>query len=201
MVPIVSAERPLTVDLRLDCGVVLPHAVVREAESTAAALVRLTPNPLGSPAWQDYHSKFLDRYGLRSLVPIGELLNVESGLSFPVGYRGSRVRPPPRLGLSKRDAALLALAQNAALQQHTEIVLDDKMIADLEVGETTTTWAQPHTELRFRVHASTTKKRCTGRERNHLRSLSVCVDVRKRLTGYRYRKAVRASSRTTNGSE
>jgi len=155
MVAIISAERPVTVDLRLDCGVVLPHVVAREAESAAAALVRLTPNPLGSPAWQDYHSKFLDRYGLRSLVPIGELLNVESGLGFPVGYRGSRVSPPPRPGLSKRDAALLALAQNAALQQHTEIVLDDKMIADLAVGEATTTRAQPHTELRFRVHAST----------------------------------------------
>jgi thiopeptide-type bacteriocin biosynthesis protein len=155
MAAIVSAERPVTVDLYLDGGVVLPHAVAREAESTAAALVRLTPNPFGSSAWQDYHSRFLERYGLRALVPVGELLNVESGLGFPAGYRDSRVTPPPRPGLSERDAALLALAQNAALQQDTEIVLDEKMIADLAVGEATTARAQPHTELRFRVHAPT----------------------------------------------
>ncbi|MGH3938974.1 MAG: lantibiotic dehydratase, partial [Pseudonocardiaceae bacterium] len=155
MAAIVSAERPLTVDLRLDCGVVLPHAVAREVETTAAALVRLTPHPFGSPAWQDYHhARFLERYGPRALVPVSELLNVESGLGFPTGYRDSRVSPPARPGLSERDVALLALAQHATLQQHTEIVLDDKMIAELAVGETTTA-AAPHTELRFRVHAPT----------------------------------------------
>jgi hypothetical protein len=155
MTAIVSAERPVTVDLQLDCDVVLPHAVAREAETTAAALVRLTPNPFGFLAWQDYHRRYVDRYGLGALVPVDELLNVESGLGFPAGYRDSRVTPPPRPGLSERDAALLALAQHAALQQNAEIVLDDKMIVDLAVGGATTARAQPHTELRFRVHAPT----------------------------------------------
>ncbi|MGH3911941.1 MAG: lantibiotic dehydratase family protein, partial [Pseudonocardiaceae bacterium] len=154
MAVLVSAERAVTVDLRLDCGVVLPHAVAREAEATAAALVRLTPHPFGSPAWQIWHARFLERYGPRALVPIGELLNVESGLGFPAGYRDSRVTPPPRPGLSERDVALLGLAQNAALQQRTEIVLDEEMIADLVVGEDSAA-AAPHTELRFRVHAPT----------------------------------------------
>ncbi|MGH3854962.1 MAG: lantibiotic dehydratase, partial [Pseudonocardiaceae bacterium] len=155
MTAIVSAERPVTVDLQLDCGVVLPHAVAREAETTGAALVRLTPNPFGSPAWQDYHGRFLDRYGLRALVPVGELLNVESGLGFPAGYRDSRVTPLHRPGLSERDGALLTLAQNAALQQNTEIVLSDKIIADLAMGDAAVVRAQPHTEIRFRVHAPT----------------------------------------------
>ncbi|MGH3684568.1 MAG: lantibiotic dehydratase [Pseudonocardiaceae bacterium] len=156
MTAIVSAGRPVTVDLRLDCGVVLPHAVAREAETTAAALVRLTPNPSGSPAWQDYHhARFLERYGLRALVPVGELLNAGSGLGFPAGYRDSWMTPPPRPGLSGRDAALLALAQHAALRQSTEIVLDEEMIAGLAVGEATAARVQPHTELRFRVHAPT----------------------------------------------
>ncbi len=153
---IASTERPVTVDLRLDCGVVLPHAVAREAETTAAALVRLTPHPFGSPAWQDYHhARFLERYGPHTLVPVGELLNVESGLGFPAGYRDSRGRPPPRPGLSQRDATLLALAHNAALQQHTEIILDDTTITGLAVGEDSTARTAPHTELRFRVHAPT----------------------------------------------
>jgi hypothetical protein len=117
MAVLVNAERPVTVDLRLNCHLVLPHAVAREAESTAAALVRLAPQPFGSPAWQSWHAAFLDRYGPRALVPVGELLDVESGLGFPAGYRDSRMTPPPRPGPSERDAALLALAQHAALQQ------------------------------------------------------------------------------------
>lgn len=155
MTAIVSAERPVTVDLRLDGCVVLPPAVAREAETTAAALVRLAPSPFGSPAWQDYHSRFLDRYGLRALVPVSELLHLDSGLGFPAGYRDSRLTPPPRPGPSQRDAALLGLAQGAALRQSAEILLDDMMIMDLAPGAATTAGAQPHTELRFRVHAPT----------------------------------------------
>ncbi|MGH3693303.1 MAG: lantibiotic dehydratase [Pseudonocardiaceae bacterium] len=100
-------------------------------------------------------STHLERYGPRALVPVGELINVESGLGFPAGYRDSRVRPPPRPGPSERDAALLALAQHAALQQNTEIVLDEEMIAGLAVGADSAARTQPHTELRFRVHAPT----------------------------------------------
>ncbi|MGH3997646.1 MAG: hypothetical protein ACRDTJ_09315 [Pseudonocardiaceae bacterium] len=37
---------------------------------------------------------------------------------------------------------MLALAQYAALRQNTEIVLDDKMIVDLAVGEDSTARAQ-----------------------------------------------------------
>ncbi|MGH8885340.1 MAG: lantibiotic dehydratase [Egibacteraceae bacterium] len=155
MTVISSAERPLTVDLRLDCDLVLPLAVAREAETVAAALVKLTPHPFGSSAWQDYHGRFLERYGLGALVPVDELLNVDSGLGFPAGYRDSRLKPPARPGLSERDVALLALAQNAAMQQNIEIVLDEKMVADLAVGDVTTARAQPHTELRCRVHAPT----------------------------------------------
>ncbi len=155
MAAISSAERPVTVDLQLDCGVVLPHAVAREAQTTAAALVRLTPHPFGSPAWQDYHGRFLERYGPGALVPVDELLNIDSGLGFPAGYRDSRLKPPARPGLSERDVALLALAQNAAMQQSTEIVLDEKMIADLAVDDVATARVQPHTELTFRVHAPT----------------------------------------------
>jgi len=61
MAAISTTERPLTVDLRIDCALVLPPAVAREAETAAAALTRLTPYPAGLPAWGDYHSRFLFR--------------------------------------------------------------------------------------------------------------------------------------------
>jgi hypothetical protein len=42
-------EQPLAVDLRLDCSVALPQAVVREAEAAASALMRLTAPASGRP--------------------------------------------------------------------------------------------------------------------------------------------------------
>jgi len=155
MAAISSVERPVTVDLRLNGSLVLPHAVAREAESTAEALVRLTPHPFGTPAWQDYHRRFCERYGLGALADVQELLDIDSGLGFPAGYRDSRLDHPAVPGLSERDVALLGLAQNAAMRQRTEIVLDDSMIADLAVGDAAKVRGQPHTELRCRVYAQT----------------------------------------------
>jgi len=104
MAAISSTERPLTVDLRVDCALVLPRAVAREAETAAVALTRLTPYPYGSPAWRDYHTRFLERYGIGALVPVLEILNADIGLGFPAGYRDSLLElhvpglRPPELG-------------------------------------------------------------------------------------------------------
>lgn len=155
MAAVSASERPVTVDLRVDCGLVLPYAVAREAESAAAALARLTPYPLGFPAWQDYHARFLERYGIGALVPIREILNADTGLGFPAGYRDARLKPPPVRGLSERDVRLLAVAQKAALDHSVEVVLDEEAIASLAAGSIATARVQPHTELRFHIHAPT----------------------------------------------
>jgi len=152
---IFPTERPVTVDLRVDCGLVLPYAVAREVEAAAAALARLTPYPFGFPAWQDYHARFLERYGIGALVPILEILNADTGLGFPAGYRDSRLKPPLVSGLSERDFLLLALTQKAAMEQRPEIVLDDHAIAELAAEDIAMARVQPHTELRFRIHAPT----------------------------------------------
>jgi thiopeptide-type bacteriocin biosynthesis protein len=162
MATIVTAERPVAVDLRLDGGLVLPPAVVREAENTAAALVRLTPHPFGPPRWQEYHRRFCERYGLGALVGVHDLLDVDSGLGFPAGYRDSRLNHPATPGLTERDVALLALAQNAALRQQTDVVLDDTMIANLSAGAVDKIQPQPHTELRCRIYAPSTEALSRG---------------------------------------
>jgi len=151
MTALADTARPLAVDLCLDGGITLPAEVAREAEAVAAALVRLTPHPTGTAAWQDYHGRFIERYGPGALVPVAELVDPGTGLGYPAGYRDSRLPTPAPPGLSDRDAALLALAQDAALRQATEIVLDERRIAELTVADAAT--VQPHTELRIRVHA------------------------------------------------
>lgn len=148
-------KRPLTVDLRVDCALVLPQTVAREAEAAAAVLTRLTPCPFGPAAWREYHTRwFLDRYGIGAVVPVSEILNAEAGLGFPAGYRDSRLELPAPC-LSERDTRLLALAQNAAMSQSIEVVLDEAAIADLTAEDFDKVQTQPHTELSFRVHAPT----------------------------------------------
>ncbi len=56
-----TAEKGLAVDVALDCQLTVPDAVMREAEAAATALLRLTPHPFGSPAWKNFHARFLSR--------------------------------------------------------------------------------------------------------------------------------------------
>ncbi len=153
-------DRPgpcLAVDLRVDCSVVLPQAVAREAEAAASALVRLTPQPFGNPAWQAWHARFLDRYGSGAVIPVGQIVNADTGLGYPAGYRDSGMTPPMP-PLSTRDRTLLRLAQQAALNGGDEMVLDERALSELAAESTETRPPQipPHIELRFSLHAPTT---------------------------------------------
>jgi thiopeptide-type bacteriocin biosynthesis protein len=153
-------DRPkpsLAVDLRVDCSVVLPQAVARETEAAASALVRLAPHQFGNPAWRAYHARFLERYGSGAVVPVSQVVDADTGLGYPAGYRGSVMKQsdPPLLA---RDRTLLRLAQQAVLDGSGEVVLDEHGLAELapESAETRPPQVAPHTELRFRLHAPTT---------------------------------------------
>lgn len=150
-------EPSLAVDLRVGCSVVLPQAVTREAETAAAALVRLTPHRFGNPAWHAYHARFLDRYGSGAVVPIGQVVDADTGLGYPAGYRGSLMKQPASLLLA-RDRKLLHLAQQAALDGSGEVVLDDLALSELAPDSIEAPpHSPPHTELRFSLHAPTTE--------------------------------------------
>ncbi|MDQ3578446.1 MAG: lantibiotic dehydratase family protein, partial [Actinomycetota bacterium] len=155
MAVLARSDRPLALDLCLDSDLVLPDAVAREAETAAAVLVRLTSEPFGSPSWQSYHGRFLERYGVNALVPVTELVNADTDLGYPAGYRDSHLTPTAGPRLSDRDAALLGLVQNAVMRGHQEIVLDEALIAELAVDDLVSATVQPHTQLRVRVHAPT----------------------------------------------
>lgn len=154
MTAVAAADRQLlTVDLKVDLDVVLPEAVIREAERAANALMRLTPHISGTPAWRDYHARFLDRYGIGAAVPLSEIVKPGTGLGFPAGYRDSPLEPPAP-PLSERDTQILALAQNAAMDHRIEVVLDDQAIGGLAAGDLAKAHWQPHTELSFQIHAA-----------------------------------------------
>ncbi|MEV7415372.1 lantibiotic dehydratase [Streptomyces sp. NPDC089919] len=140
----------LAVNLRPDCDVVLPQQIADEASRALDVVARITPYPNGSPAWRDYLTRFLERYSMGMVVPVRELTDPDTGLGYPVGYRGT-VLPRPVLATTPRDEHLLAMAQNAALTSRREIVLTD---ADLEaLAVAAPTQVPAHAEFVFTVLA------------------------------------------------
>lgn len=145
----------LAVDVRLDATVVVPKQVLAEAALAASVLLRLTPEPFGSTAWLDYHARFRARYGLGALVPVRDLV-ADSGLGYPTGYLGApRARPTWRM-LTDRDAALMALIQQATLSGEPEIPLTDTDVANLTVGEPDDVVLPRRVELGVAVDATST---------------------------------------------
>ncbi|MEU4043104.1 lantibiotic dehydratase [Streptomyces antibioticus] len=143
-----ATTHTLVVNVRPDCDIVLPTAVTREAERALEVISRISPYPNGSPAWQDYRARFLERYSMGAIVPLRDLTDPDTGLGFPVGYRGTVLKRPV-LATTHRDDHLLALAQSAALNDRREIVLTEEDIEAMSLGEPTQVPA--HVELCFTV--------------------------------------------------
>jgi Lantibiotic dehydratase, N terminus len=61
-------------------------AVLDEAGRATSTLVTLAPS---LPAWAEYHSAFIERWGPGAAVPVRHVLNV---LGYPAGYRKSARR-------------------------------------------------------------------------------------------------------------
>ncbi|MCH0566940.1 lantibiotic dehydratase [Streptomyces sp. MUM 2J] len=153
-------DRSLAVNLRPDCGIVLPQEVAEEASRALEVITRITPYPNGSPAWRDYLTRFLERYSMGTVVPVRELTDPDTGLGFPVGYRGT-VLPRPVLATTPRDEHLLALTQEAALTDRREIVLTEDDIEALSTG--TPTQVPAHIEFTFTVLAQSQRALDEGR--------------------------------------
>ncbi|MHC3474885.1 lantibiotic dehydratase [Streptomyces sp. 7R007] len=144
--------QPLVVDTALDCDVSLPSAVIREAETAASVLLRLTPYPFGYPRWKDFHIRFRQRYGAGAVVPVLELVG-DTGLGLPAGYPGSPVANTART-LTDRDETLLALVQQAVIDGAEEIALTEPLVRRLAVGDPFEMLAPPRTEIAFQIHAA-----------------------------------------------
>ncbi|SNQ46605.1 conserved hypothetical protein [Frankia canadensis] len=149
-----SERPPVAVDLRLDGAAVLPRQVAREVESAAAVLARMARLPGGPVAWQDFHSRFFERYGIGAAVPLLDAVDADSGLGFPAGYPGQRAKPVDSpTPVSDRDRRLLAVAHQAALDGRQEIALTEDLIADLEVDAQASARTPAHLEMCFELHA------------------------------------------------
>ncbi|MEV6726608.1 lantibiotic dehydratase [Streptomyces xanthochromogenes] len=147
-----TSAQPLTLDLRMDCSLTLHPQVAREAERAATVLARLSAYPFGTPAWEEFHNRFFERYGINALVPVRDVVNPDVGLGFPAGYRDAE--PERHQALSSRERRLLGLVQAAVLDGRDEICLDEGLIRSLTVGDPDVMQLPAHTELRFQICSS-----------------------------------------------
>ncbi|WP_405876973.1 lantibiotic dehydratase [Streptomyces sp. NBC_00005] len=162
-------RHPVALDLRLDAQIVLPEAVGREIERAALILTRLSIRPYGTAAWNEYHQRFYERYGIGTMVPLAEAV-ADSGTGYPDGYPGAPAGAR-RPRVSARDDALVRLAQAAALDGRDEVILTDEQIEALDVGPDEPR-LPPHLEIGVRVHAAGLEELQRGRFRLEAVSVS-----------------------------
>lgn len=115
-------------------GQQLPAVVADTVAEAAELLVRLSPGTRPHHI-VEYHSAFLERYGLGAEVPLTELLDAETGLDAPSGYTAPRQQAPlpavPPTETLRSDAARMALLAEALGQARPEIELTDELIRAL----------------------------------------------------------------------
>ncbi|MFD4657789.1 lantibiotic dehydratase [Kitasatospora sp. NPDC058444] len=129
-------------------------AGVGEACAQAAELLlRLSPQPLGSPDLAAHRGAFTQRYGHDREVPLLELLDERSGIG-PLGHtHGAGVTLRPEVA-ARRANTLTELALGA-LRDHERVVeLTDSLLADLQTVESGTAFAPLSLELSAFVAAA-----------------------------------------------
>jgi thiopeptide-type bacteriocin biosynthesis protein len=160
----ISAEgrTPLCLDLRLDAEVTLPEQVGREMAAAASVLIRLSPSPGGSPVWEDYHRRFVDRFGTATLVPLLDVISPAIGLGYPAGYPASILPLPPEQD-ARRHAHFAQL-----ITGESEVTLTDELI-DMMTGSLFDPRLVPaHVEIAARVQAASTADLDAGRYTLHI---------------------------------
>ncbi|MFD9697565.1 lantibiotic dehydratase [Lentzea sp. NPDC059081] len=125
-----AADDVVQVDLELDAQVRIPRDVAREAERAADVVWRLSAREnTRSRNLADFHTRFLERYGMGELVPVLDLLDPDAGIGGPAGYDG------PWAGSAEPDdvrrPVLTRLLAEALADGATEVVLDDDLVARL----------------------------------------------------------------------
>lgn len=142
-----EAPKP-TLDLRVDWDLVVPDTVAQEAAAAAKALTRLAPRA-ALTGWTEWHSRFLERYGPRAVLPVVDAIDA---LGYPSGYLGATTTAAPS-PLPERDSRLIKLAHTAGMRRRLEVQLDDAALEELAATDPRHP-VQPSTEVTVRIHAA-----------------------------------------------
>lgn len=121
-----SHENPVTVDVAVDADVQVPRSLLGEAADAASLLCSITPS---SDVLGVYHSRFVERYGIRRRVPLLAVVDPVTGLGNP-----DDDQPPAPDKVPARERVLAGLVADAAARHSTQVTLDNGTIAALRVS-------------------------------------------------------------------
>jgi hypothetical protein len=119
-------ESPITVDVAVDANIQVPRSLLTEAADAASMLWSITPS---SDVLGVYHSRFVDRYGIRRRVPLLAVVDPVTGLGDPDDGEHPTADENPA-----RGRVLGGLIADAAARHSTDVTLDNETIAALRVA-------------------------------------------------------------------
>jgi thiopeptide-type bacteriocin biosynthesis protein len=130
-----ATETPLQVDMVLGLdGDEVSSQIGTEAAGLAELLLRLSPWPKGSPVLDDYHDRFMRRYGDRE-VPLLELLHPDWGLGSPYAPSENASVGDNAAQMERRDRILIRLAGEAIRDRRLAIDLTSEMVKSLATSD------------------------------------------------------------------
>ena len=113
----------------------LTQGVADEVCRAAQILLRLSPQPHGPAHLASYRRAFWRRYGPGREVPLLELVDPEIGLGNPwIGHYGTAMPADAGRALRRRET-LAAIATQALRDRQHVVVLDDTVLARLELAD------------------------------------------------------------------
>ncbi|MFI6049733.1 lantibiotic dehydratase [Streptomyces violascens] len=115
----------------------LPGEVGDTAADTAEALLRMGSFPARPQHISEYHSAFLERFGVDSEIPLLQLLSPETGLDAPNTYSNPvRAFPLPPVGedrATEKELRLAAVLTEALRDGARELEITDERLTRLSV--------------------------------------------------------------------
>ncbi len=139
-------------DLSINIDVVIPHSVREDASRAIDLMWRLSPARLGMRSLRQWHSAFLERYGVDRQVPLSNALDPAVGLGAPAGYEwppSEVVKREEAVSQSepRRNRILLALVAEAQRKGLREVVLEEETLDALTIESPAPELAQRSCEL------------------------------------------------------
>ncbi|MGW7101538.1 lantibiotic dehydratase [Streptomyces sp. NPDC054838] len=120
-------------------GTGLPEEIGAAAATTAEALLRMGSFPPRPQHIAEYHSAFLERFGVDSEIPLLQLLSPETGLDAPNSYSNPvRAFPLPPVGEDRavgKEMRLAALVTEAMRAGAYELEITDERLKQLSVWQ------------------------------------------------------------------
>lgn len=155
-----SAKSSLQIDLSLeDRGYHSSNSIRKDIECVAELLTKLSTRE--NRPLNEFCVEFLEKYGPYREVPLLDLLDEDTGLGTPAGYKhptSRRVRlqnMSPSKSRSHQEKLLFQWFVSAIHEGKYEIVLTDGMVDELIKGQEAEEWlAAPSMELFFQLIAS-----------------------------------------------